>query len=98
MYPFYAFHLRGKKGASLELSLPGHRIYDGQFRRSWNARSTLSSEKFSFELSFRVQRGICSSFFSRGARFLVSLGMTFEKMFWAREIAGPVAQVARAHP
>ena len=46
MYPFYAFHLRGKKGASLELSLPGHRIYDGQFRRSWNARSTLSSEKF----------------------------------------------------
>jgi hypothetical protein len=47
MYPFYAFHLRGKKGASLGLSLPGHRIYDGQFRRSWNARSTLSSEKLS---------------------------------------------------
>ena len=44
MYPFYAFHLRGKKGASLGLSLPGHRINDGQFRRSWNARSTLSSE------------------------------------------------------
>jgi hypothetical protein len=44
MYPFYAFHLRGKKGASLELSLPGHHIQDGQFRRSWNARSTLSSE------------------------------------------------------
>jgi hypothetical protein len=53
MYPFYAFHLRGKKGASLELSLPGHRIYDGQFRRSWNARSTLSSEKFFLGLSFR---------------------------------------------
>jgi hypothetical protein len=44
MYPFYAFHLRGKKGASLGPSLPGHRINDGQFRRSWNARSTLSSE------------------------------------------------------
>ncbi len=79
MYPFYAFHLRGKKGASLELSLPGHRIYDGQFRRSWNARSTLSSEKFFFE--FHSERSGESALLSRGTRSLVSLGMTFEKMF-----------------
>jgi hypothetical protein len=83
MYPFYAFHLRGKKGASLELSLPGHRINDGQFRRSWNARSTLSSEKFPWNCD--SERSEEFALRLKGREILVSLGMTAGKMFWARE-------------
>jgi len=54
MYPFYAFHLRGKKGASLGLSLPGLKFHDGQSRRSWDVRSTLSSKIIPKALGFQL--------------------------------------------
>ena len=57
---------------------------DGQFRRSWNARSTLSSEKFFLGIvipTLSEVEGEESGFLLGNAEPLVSLGMTTEKMF-----------------